>query len=392
MQFPILQSMLGDEVLPQLIKSWPDKCFNAHGPLNRLPEPFSDNILSSITTLTAAYQGGLLEFDSSKEKNKMYRSADGTASEVMKRGATAYLDDVSPLLNQADTFVNALEQELNIKSGSTRLTIFLSAAGSGAPVHYDALDVISIQLVGSKKFFTSPLQQIRFPYDRQYSEGGLPFTALYPQISQGYPSCQNQRFEQVDMLPGSILFMPRGTWHYTEAEEDSMSMSIVLNPPTQVDHLLSQLKITLLQDAAWRAPCYGLGNKGSIDTKLYGKLPNKIYKLTKSYQNPDSPLWIFHKDSRYLRNPGIEAQITSSEGYYQVEYPKLGEKGITGTVKREVSKDIAGVFHWIMRQGGPFTVGECKKNSPTVSPADFKELFAIAEQSGFLKKLWFVEL
>ena len=392
MQFPILQSMLGDELLPQLIKSWPDKCFNAHGPLNRLPELFSDDILGSITALTDSYQGGLLEFDPRKDKSKMYRSADGSASEVMKRGATAYLDDVSPLLNHADAFANALEQELSIKPGSARLSIFISAAGSGAPVHYDALDVISIQLVGSKKFFTSPLQQIRFPYDRQYSEGGLPFTALYPQISQGYPSCQDQSFEQVDMLPGSILLMPRGTWHHTEAEEDSMSMSIMLNPPTQVDHLLSQLKITLLQDAAWRAPCYGLGNKGSIDTKLFGNLPNKIYKLTKSYQNPDSPLWIFHKDSRYLRNPGIEAQVTSGEGFYQVEYPKLGETGITGTVKSEVSKDIAGVFQWIMRQDGPFTVGECKKNSPTVSPAEFKELFAIAEQSGFLKKLWFVEL
>jgi hypothetical protein len=392
MQFPILQAMLGDEILAQLVKSWPDKCFDAHGPLKRLPAPFTEDILGSIAALTEAYQGGLLEFDPRTQSNKMYRLADGTASDVIKKGATAYLDDVSPLLNHADAFVNALEQELNIKPGSTRLTIFISAAGSGAPTHYDALDVISIQLVGGKKFFTSPLQQIRFPYDRQYSEGDTPFTTLYPQISQGYPSCKNQSFEQVDMLPGSVLFMPRGTWHYTEAEEDSMSMSIVLNPPTQVDHFLSQLKITLLQDAAWRSPCYGLGNKVNIDTKLYGKLPNTIYKLAKNQQNPESPLRTFHKDSRYLRNPGVEAQITAGEVFYRIEYPQLGEKGIIGTVKMEVSKEIAGIFQWFMRQDGPFTVGECKKNFPTVSPADFNELFFRAGESGLLKKLWFVEL
>lgn len=392
MQLPILQSMLGDEVLAQLIKSWPDKCLHGHGPLERLPAPLDDDILSSITALTDVYQGGLLEFDQRTQSNKMYRLADGTASDVIKKGATAYLDDVSPLLNHADTFVNALEQELNIKPGSTRLTIFISATGSGAPTHYDALDVISIQLVGSKKFFTAPLQQIRFPYARQYTEGDTPFTALYPQISQGYPSCKNQSFEQVDMRPGSVLFMPRGTWHYTQAEEDSMSMSIVLNPPTQVDQLLSQLKITLLQDAAWRAPCYGLGNKDNIDTKLYGKLPNTIYKLAKNQQNPNSPLRTFHKDSRYLRNPGVEVQITAEQGFYRIEYPQLGENGVIATVKMEVSKEIAGIFQWISRQDGPFTVGECKKISAAVSNADFNEFFFRGEESGLLKKLWFIEL
>jgi hypothetical protein len=125
---------------------------------------------------------------------------------------------------------------------------------------------------------------------------------------------------------------------------------------------------------------------------LYGKLPNTIYKLAKNQQNPDSPIQNFHKDSRYLRNPGVEAQITPGEGLYQVEYPKLGEEGIIGIVKFEVPKEIAGIFQWFMRQDGPFTVDECMKNFPAVSPADFKELFFRAEKSGLLKKLWFVEL
>jgi hypothetical protein len=45
-----------------------------------------------------------------------------------------------------------------------------------------------------------------------------------------------------------------------------------------------------------------------------------------------------------------------------------------------------------MRQVWPFTVGECMKNFPAVSPADFKELFFRVEKSGLLKKLWFVAL
>jgi hypothetical protein len=391
MQLPILKAMLGGEILSELIKYWPDKCCNAHGPLDRLPAPFSDDILNSITALTEAYQGRLLEFDSSKDKNRMYFLADGAANDVIERGATAYLSDISPLLSNAEDFAKALEQELNIKPGSVKLTAFISAAGSGAPTHYDAQEVISIQLVGRKRFYISPLEQIRFPYGRQYYEDGPPFIALYPQIRHGYPSCKNQTFEHIDMQPGSVLFMPRGTWHYTAAEQDSMAMSILLNPYTQVDFFLAQLRTTLLQDPAWRSPCYGLGNKNCSDVKLYKKLPNTIYKMAKSYQNPESPLQIFHKDSRYLRNPGVEARITPGEDFYQIEYPQFVEEKLTGVVKLEVTTEIAGVFHWFMMRDGPFTVGECMKNFPGISPADFKELFSRVEQSGLLKKLWFVE-
>jgi len=33
------------------------------------------------------------------------------------------------------------------------------------------------------------------------------------------------------MKPGSVLFMPRGTWHYTEAGEGSLSVSIIVRTP-----------------------------------------------------------------------------------------------------------------------------------------------------------------
>jgi hypothetical protein len=78
MQLPVLKAMLGDEVVQQLIRFWPDRYFHAHGPLHRLPAPFSDTILSSIPALAEAYQGRLLEFDPCKDKNRMYCLAEGT--------------------------------------------------------------------------------------------------------------------------------------------------------------------------------------------------------------------------------------------------------------------------------------------------------------------------
>lgn len=392
MQYPILESMLGAEVLQQMIESWPDKCLDAHGPLNRLPTPLCDEILTSITSLTEAYRGSLFELDPKKGPYQLYPAADGTASDVIKDGRTAYLADIAPVLNNADTFVNALEQELNIKQDSTRLSAFVSAAGSGSPVHYDALDVISIQLVGTKKFYLSPLKQIRYPYGSQYTEGTAPFRALYPQISDGFPGCKNQTFEEIDMQPGSVLLMPRGTWHYTEAKEDSMAMSIILSPATQIDFFLSALKSTLLQSSEWRSPVYGLSNKGAFNPKLYTRLSNTIYKLAKGYQSPDSPLRSFHKNSRYLTNPALDAHIVKGEAFDDIEYEGHNKHGEAGRIQMKVSSNIANVVQWLLNKDGPFTVKDCLHNFPMIPDREIQELFSRFEKTGFLTKLWFPEI
>ena len=388
MQYPILKSMLGDKVLQRLFKSWPDQCLYAHGPLNRLPAVLNADILTSIESLTDAYQGRLNEIDPRKGY-EMDPVADGSASTVIEGGATAFLQELSPLLDGADKFKEGLELELGIRSGSTQLGAFISAAGSGAPTHYDVLDVISIQLVGTKKFYISPVKQIRYPYGIQYCEASPPFDDLYPQISEDYPNYEDQKFELVDMQPGSVLFMPRGTWHYTEAEQNSLAMSIILSPPTQLDYFLYQLKSTLLQDAAWRSPCYGLGATDGVNSKLYSKISNTIYNLAKSHQNPQSPIRSFQKDSRFLRNPNFDIQVTPGTDYCNLEYSGKNQNGEECRAQMEVSQEIAGIFDWIVTTHGPFTVRQCMKNFPGISPTVFSELFSRLTSSGLLQRLWF---
>lgn len=391
MQNPILNALLDDKALKQLLQSWPEHCVDAHGPLERLPAPLQADILKSIPTLTEAYQGHLNALDS-RQGYEMMAVPDGTANAVLEKGATAYLEDVSPLLDDAAIFAKNLELELGIEPESAKLGAFISAAGNGAPTHYDVLDVISIQLVGTKQFYIAPLQQIRNPFGMQYCEAAPMFDELYPQISNGFPSYREQDFTRITMQPGSVLFMPRGTWHYTEAETDSMAMSIVLSPPTQVEFFLYQLKSALLQDPAWRAPCYRLGKAQGVDTKLYNKLPNIIYRLAKNHQNPQSPIRSFHKDSRYLRNPDIEVQINPGSEFHEVVYATANPAGEPITVRMEVSAEIAEVFQWLATTQGPFTVGECMKLFPTMTPEVMQELFRRAGESGLLHKLWFVAL
>src|SRR3546814_1181467 len=70
-----------------------------------------------------------------------------------------------------------------------------------------------------------------------------------------------------EMQPGSVLFLPRGTWHRTEALEPSLSLSIVVRPPVLADALLDWLQPWLLGDARWRLPLYGVAGAAGLPTR-----------------------------------------------------------------------------------------------------------------------------
>ena len=65
------------------------------------------------------------------------------------------------------------------------------------------------------------------------------------------------------MKPGSVLFIPRGTWHRTTAAQDSFAISIGIRPPSVLESFLEQLRYLLLQDPEWRRPLYGAHGSGS---------------------------------------------------------------------------------------------------------------------------------
>jgi hypothetical protein len=51
-----------------------------------------------------------------------------------------------------------------------------------------------------------------------------------------------------------VLNVPRGWWHRTESDEESISLHIHHSPVPWVDAVLITLRARLVRDAAWRAP------------------------------------------------------------------------------------------------------------------------------------------
>ncbi len=126
---------------------------------------------------------------------------------------------LSPPLGQ---FLRALEFILH-KPASAE--VFWSRAGAKAPIHHDDYDIIVIQLKGRKRWFisTDPSK----------------LANAWETVPEGKPSLD--RYQQVDVDPGDLLYLPRGTTHRVDALEDSIHLSIGFIPLTVREAIIAAL-------------------------------------------------------------------------------------------------------------------------------------------------------
>ncbi|MEZ4269089.1 MAG: cupin domain-containing protein [Myxococcota bacterium] len=148
-------------------------------------------------------------------------------------------------------FVRQLARELGLPDGHVRTSAFVAPQGGVLRKHFDPLHVFSLQLVGTKTWELARNTEIPSPTEGHSPPGGLqpdllPITTVKPPLEMPADTVR------VEMKPGSVLFMPRGDWHATHADTDSISLSIGFEPPPWVDVVLDALRTELLSDAAWR--------------------------------------------------------------------------------------------------------------------------------------------
>jgi 50S ribosomal protein L16 3-hydroxylase len=55
-----------------------------------------------------------------------------------------------------------------------------------------------------------------------------------------------------ELKPGSMLFVPRGSWHSTEAEGDALALNFTFTAPTWLDLFAAALRSRLALSPEWR--------------------------------------------------------------------------------------------------------------------------------------------
>jgi ribosomal protein L16 Arg81 hydroxylase len=131
-------------------------------------------------------------------------------------GYTVRIPDVSQISSELADFVRALEILIE---NPVNVVIFWSQPGNKAPIHHDEYDLICIQLMGAKRWFIS----------REPAKLSNPWKGL----GEGQPDFE--AYDTVDVGPGDIIYMPRGTAHTVQTSAESLHLSIGFSPVTLRD-------------------------------------------------------------------------------------------------------------------------------------------------------------
>lgn len=115
-------------------------------------------------------------------------------------------------------------------------SLFWSKAGAGAIVHYDSRDNLVVQLSGRKRWYVST------------DPPGLQNN--WKHVEEPPPHLQRHRV--VDLEPGDLLYIPRGTPHTVEGDGESLHLAVLFVPITLRDALIAAVDLLSDHDRSFR--------------------------------------------------------------------------------------------------------------------------------------------
>ncbi len=193
-----------------------------------------------------------------------------------------HAEKLSPVIDQ---WLKQLRIDLGLSAlTNSRCMLYATPAGGGTAAHFDQNINIVLQLTGEKTWWISDNEHVRNPMTRHTI--GLPCDPeLESYINAQMPDSMPENKKEIVMKAGSLLFVPRGSWHMTSAKTSALSLNFTFTAPTWIDLLTSALRGRLAQSSHWRETAIGFN-----DEVNYQIAENKLNYLLNDLKE-DLPSW-----------------------------------------------------------------------------------------------------
>ena len=402
----LMSKILSPKSLDEFWSIWPFEYFESHGRIERLPSIFQLEIFKSFDQILHNYEGRITinrgsetpyTFSTDVKKGQSYT--------LLDMGCVIQFSDVTKLIPDLSTFVETLGKELGIKTKHITPALFIKAeseVSEGLPFHFDSSDVLIVQTHGEKLFHIAKNELIDFPSGYQVSPGFPPHEDHFPQLeNRGFPEHIPNNYNTVHLKQGSTLFMPRGMWHKSEAQLDSISINFVMRPPTAIDYTLASLKNLLLQSAAWRYPLY-FNDHNKIPINHKDHLKSLLIELPKALDQLDLNYFMgilsqanhtsTNHHIRYVKYPGTFFKMNdSNNNKIKVEIDKnffrMKAKQKTPSTTFTLSAEIKPLFDWLNEKRGSFSFENIHAAFPDFALDDVHSLLSLLEDEKAIKKI-----
>jgi 50S ribosomal protein L16 3-hydroxylase len=286
---PGLSALTAPQTLKEfLTQRWPSKPYVTHGLGETVKGLTSIPALSSVQSLLEVWPHVVQVHlpDVSDESS----SVDANTKDAKKM----FLNEMGLLFNNVQTvfpvlkdWLSAISSDLGLPASTySRCMVYATPAGKGTRAHFDQNINFVLQLHGTKKWRIRKNEHVDNPTQR-YTTGQPVDPELASYLNSDLPNHMPNGAEEIILKPGSMLFVPRGYWHSTEAEGEAMALNFTFSQPTWVDLFTSALRSRLTLSPNWRELADGVRSEDDGCRRLAaGKLDFLLQELVE-----DLPHW-----------------------------------------------------------------------------------------------------
>jgi ribosomal protein L16 Arg81 hydroxylase len=199
------------------------------------------------------------------------------AEKLFSIGATIYFINVpiERLTHRLADFLGAPRQKVIA-------SLFLTPATGGASPHFDKNENFTIQLTGTKRWIVSAAPTVTAPPD-----GMVLGQAVPPSLTALLGDAKEQPNLTIDMRPGTLLYVPRGAVHRTQAGDVSWSLNLSYSPAMWLDLVRIGLQRHLAESERWRGTVTGLGQACDPAAQAFNGFPQLAAELSAILTDPD---------------------------------------------------------------------------------------------------------
>ena len=248
-----------------LAASWPNKLAVVHGPLERFGALSSLPELAHVTRMLDVFKDPVTVIMPDERDESSAVKVDARAAlKLYQNGMALMFSSVDAFVPEVNHWLQALRRELGLPSAThARALVYAASTGAGNWPHYDANANIVVQLQGTKRWTLAANTHVVDPTDRwTMSSGHVPSELTGPESV--VPREMPAGAQVIDLLPGSVMMVPRGYWHSTEvASEETLALNFTYSQPTWAEVITAALLNRLHRAPVFRGLADGLESPAS---------------------------------------------------------------------------------------------------------------------------------